>query len=44
MPISPLTELELTNYKVYNILANIDVSKAVSIDGIGSRILHGLPI
>ena len=34
---SPLTEVDFTNYDVYNILANLDASKAVGIDGIGPK-------
>jgi len=37
--LSPLTEVEFTNCDVYNILANLDTSKAVGIDGIGPRVL-----
>ena len=36
---SPLTEVDFTNYDVYNILTNLDASKAVGIDGIGPRVL-----
>jgi len=36
---SPLTEVEFTDYDIYNTLANLDTSKAVVIDGIGPRVL-----
>ena len=36
---SSLTELDFTQYDVYNILVSLDTSKAVGIDGIGPRIL-----
>ena len=36
---TPLTELDFTQYKVYSILASLDVTKATGIDGIGPRIL-----
>jgi len=35
----PLTEVEFIDYDVYNILANLDASKVVGIDGIGPRVL-----
>ena len=36
---TPLTELDITQYEAYNILASLDVTKATGIDGIGPRIL-----
>jgi len=36
---NPLTEVEFTDYDVYNILANLDASKTVGINGIGPRVL-----
>ena len=37
--VSPLKDLKFSDYEVYNILANLDASKAAWIDGIGPRIL-----
>jgi len=37
--VSPIKDLKLTDYEVYNILTNLDASKAMGIDGIGPRIL-----
>jgi len=37
---SPLTEVEFSNCNFYNILANLDASKVVGIDGMGSRVLN----
>ena len=37
--VSPLKDLKFSDYEVYNILANLDASKAARIDGIGPRIL-----
>ena len=36
---TPLTELNFTQYDVYDILAGLDVTKTTGIDGIGPRIL-----
>ena len=38
--VSSLRDLKFSNYKIYNILANLDALKAVGIDGIGPRILR----
>ena len=37
--VSPLKDLKFSDYEVYNILANLDASKAAGIDGIGPRIM-----